>query len=206
MRTSRIAVFVMAGAIALAAGCKKNEVDKGAFKSALNDYYKGTQECLWTSPQKLPAQADTSNDEQTRGYDALVDAGLLRRASAEKKRFLIGSKQVNDYDLSDKGRSTWTADQTQPGYGDFCFGHAEVVSVDSYSPADPDSLNYVVNYRYGVTSLPDWANTTEMKTAYPKIVGESSGANTASATLTKSSNGWQVSNAQPFPVSGPAGQ
>jgi len=37
-------------------------------------------------------------------------------------------------------------------------------------------------------------------------VRESSGANPASATLTKTSDGWLVSNAQPFPLSGPAGQ
>jgi len=187
----------MAAVIGLTAGCKTNTVDKGAFKSALNDYYKSQQECLWASPQKFPAQADTSNDEQTKGYDALVDAGLLARSSAEKKRFLIGSKQVNNYDLSDKGRSNWTAEQTQPGYGNFCLGHAEVISVDSYSPADPDAPQYTVNYRYGITHLPDWANTTEMKTAYPKIVQQASGAETASATLSKSSNGWQVSNVQP---------
>jgi hypothetical protein len=206
MRVSKVAVVGVALVLGLAAGCKKNEVDKGAFKSALNDYLKGQQECLWASPQKFPAQADTSNDEQTKGYDALVDAGLLTRSSAEKKRFLIGSKQVNNYDISDKGRSTWTADQTQPGYGNFCFGHAEVVSVDSYSPADPDAAQYTVNYRFGVTSLPGWANTTEMKTAYPKIVQEGSGADTASATLVKSSNGWQVSNVQPVPATAPAGQ
>jgi hypothetical protein len=180
-----------------AAGCKKNTVDKDGFKSALNDYYKGQNDCLWSSAMKFPAQADTSNDEQTRGYDALVDAGMLKRSSAEKKRFLIGSKQVNDYDLSDQGRSTWTADQTQPGYGNFCFGHDQVVSIDSYSPADPDALQYTVNYRYGITSLPAWANTTEMKTAYPKIVRESSGAMMGSATLIKGSKGWTVSDVTP---------
>jgi hypothetical protein len=197
MRAKGIAILAMTAVIGLTAGCKTNTVDKSALKSALNDYYKAQQDCLWASPQKLPAQADTWNDEQTRGYDALVDAGLLTRSSAEKKRFLVGSKQVNDYDLSDKGRSAWNADQTQPGYGNFCFGHAEVISVDSYTPADPDAAQYSVNYRYGITHLPDWANTTEMKTAYPKIVQEGSGAETASATLTKSSNGWQVSNVQP---------
>jgi hypothetical protein len=175
-------------------------VDKSGFKSALNTYYKGQQDCLWASPQKFPAQADTSNDEQTKGYDALVDAGLLTRASAEKKRFLVGSKQVNNYDISAKGRSTWTPDQTQPGYGNFCLGHPEVVSVDSYIPADPNASQYTVNYRYGITSVPDWANTTEMKTAYPRILRQSSGASTGTATLTKSNDGWQVSNVQPTPA------
>ncbi len=57
---------------------------------------------------------DTNNDLQTKGFDALTDAGLLTRTSQEKKRFLIGSKQVNDYDVSDKGRTQWTVDQSQP--------------------------------------------------------------------------------------------
>jgi hypothetical protein len=197
MRATRMMVFVMAAAIGLSAGCKNNTVDKSAFKSALNDYYKGQQDCLWASPQKLPAQADTSIDEQTKGYDALVDAGLLTRTSAEKKRFLVGSKQVNDYDLSDKGRSSWTADQTQPGYGNFCFGHEQVVSIDGYSPAEPGAVQYTVNYHYGIASLPDWANTTEMRTAYPKIVRDSSGALMGSATLIRGSNGWTASDVTP---------
>ncbi len=197
MRATKIVTVIMAAGICLTVGCKDKTVDKSAFKSALNDYYKGQQDCLWASSQKLPAQADTSNDEQTKGYDALVDAGLLARSSAEKKRFLVGSKQVNDYDLSDKGRSIWTVDQAQPGYGNFCFGHAEVISVDSYAPPDPGAPQYTVNYRYGITHLPDWANTTEMKTAYPQIVREGSGAQAGSATLINGSNGWQVTNVQP---------
>lgn len=197
MRATRVMVFAMAALIGIGTGCKKDSVDKSAFKSALNDYYKGQQDCLWASPQKLPAQADTSNDEQTKGYDALVDAGLLTRTSAEKKRFLVGSKQVNDYDLSDKGRSTWTADQTQPGYGNFCFGHEQVVSVDGYSPADPEAVQYTVNYHYGIFSLPDWATTAEMKTAYPKIVRDSSGALMGSATLIRGTNGWTASDVTP---------
>jgi hypothetical protein len=197
MRFRKVMFFAAVVVIGLSAGCKTNTVDKEAFKSALNDYYKGQQDCLWASAQKLPAQADTSNDQQTKGYDALVDAGLLARSSAEKKRFLVGSKQVNNYDLSSKGRPAWTPDQAQPGYGNFCFGRVKVVSVDSYTPTDPGAAQYTVNYRYGVSSLPDWANSTEMKTAYPKIVREASGADTATATLLKSSNGWQVYSVQP---------
>src|ERR1700761_7793589 len=171
MQTKRVVGLAMCGAVLIAAGCRKtNTVDKSAFKSAINDYYNARQECVWPSPEKFPAQADTSNDNQTKGFDALTDAGLLVRSSAEKKRFLIGSKQVNNYDLSDKGRSTWTAEQTQPGYGNFCYGHLSVNTIDSYTPADnPDATQYTVNYHYGVSSVPDWAGTTEMKSAFPKI-------------------------------------
>jgi hypothetical protein len=199
MQVKRVLGLAVCGALVMAAGCRKtNTVDKGAFKSAINDYYSARQECVWSSPVKFPVQADTSNDEQTKGFDALTDAGLLVRKSAEKKRFLIGSKQVNDYDLSDKGRSTWTADQTQPGYGNFCFGHREVTTVDSYTPSDnPDATQYSVAYHSDVASVPDWAGTTEMKTAFPKVATDTSGQQTATANLVKSTNGWQVGSVQP---------
>src|ERR1700733_10256284 len=180
----------------IAAGCRKtNFVDKMAFKSAINNYYSTRQDCVWSSPVKFPVQADTSNYEQTKGYDALTDAGLLVRKAAEKKRFLIGSKQVNDYDVSDKGRSTWTADQTQPGYGNFCFGHREVTTIDGYTPSDnSDSTQYNVTFHTKVSGVPDWAGTTEMKTAFPKIVEDTSGEQAGTAMLVKGSNGWQVQN------------
>jgi hypothetical protein len=194
--TTRVPVFLIALA-GVIAGCHTNAVDKEAFKSAINSYYSGRQDCVWSTPVKFPAQADTSNDEQTKGYDALTDAGLLTRKTAEKSRFLIGSKQVNDYDLSDKGRSAWAADQSQPGYGNFCFGHLEVSSIDNYTPADPDAVRYSVSYHVGLGSVPDWANSQEMKTAFPKIVSDNSSQSMATANLVKSENGWQVENVQP---------
>lgn len=196
MRATRFAVFVMAGVVGFGVGCKKNEVDKGAFKTALNNYYSSKQDCLFAAPIKFPAQADASNDEQTKGFDALTDAGLLARKAVEKKRFPIGSKQANDYDLSDKGRSTWTADQTQPGYGNFCYGHPEVASIDSYTPGNDGATQYSVTYHVGAPALPEWANSTEMKTAFPKLGSETSGQQVATATLNKSNDGWLVQNVQ----------
>jgi len=182
--------------VMLIVGCHKtNFVDKAAFKSAINNYYSTRQDCVFASPLKLPVQADTSNYEQTKGYDALTDAGFLVRKAAEKKRFLIGSKQVNDYDLSDKGRSSWTADQTQPGFGNFCFGHREVTTIDGFTPADvADATQYTVSYHYDVASVPAWASTVEMKTAFPRVAIDTSGQQTAIATLVKSESGWQVNS------------
>lgn len=199
MHIQRTMVAAVCGAALLAAGCHKtNHVDKGAFKSAINDYYGARQECVWSSPMKFPAQADTSNENQTKGFDALTDAGLLTRSSAEKKRFLIGSKQVNDYDISAKGRAVWSADQSQPGYGNFCYGPASVTSIDSYTPNDnPDASSYSVTYHYKVTSLPGWAQSGEMQTAFPNIAADASGNQMATANLTKSTNGWQVGSVQP---------
>ncbi len=204
MRPSRILVCFVGGAIALAAGCKKNAVDQSAFKSALNNYYSSRQDCLWSSPVKFPVQADTSNDEQTKSFDALTDAGLLMRKSAEKKRFLIGSKQVNDYDLSDQGRTAWTADPSQPGYGNFCFGHPEVTAVDGFTPADDTDTRYTVNYHYGDTHLPAWATSAEMKTAFPRLAAVNAATQTGTASLTKTNDSWQVQNVQPANPASPA--
>jgi hypothetical protein len=185
--------------VMLVAGCRKtNFVDKAAFKSAINNYYSTRQDCVWSSPVKFPVQADTSNYEQTKGYDALTDAGFLVRQAAEKKRFLIGSKQVNNYDLSGKGRSSWMADQTQPGFGNFCFGHREVTTIDGFTPADvSDATQYSVSYHYDVASVPAWASTVEMKTAFPKLAIDTSGQQTAVASLVKSNSGWQVNSVTP---------
>ena len=82
----RVALCGMLGTIVLAAGCHSKVVDKAEFKSALNNYYSSRQVCLWPEPAKFPAQADTNNEDQTKGFDALTDAGLLTRTPAEKKR------------------------------------------------------------------------------------------------------------------------
>lgn len=188
----------VAGLLLFGAGCRKNAVDTGVFKTAINNYYSSHPVCLWSSPVKFPAQADTNNEEQTKGWDALTDSGMLQHSSAEKKRFLVGSKQVNDYDLSDKGRSAWTADASQPGYGNFCFGSPEVSAIDGYNPPnDTGATQYTVSYHYGISHLPDWANSAEMQTAFPKVGALSSSQKTATAILTKSDNGWQVSEVNP---------
>jgi hypothetical protein len=199
MKATCLLSLAVGGAMLMAAGCRKsNFVDKAAFKSAINNYYSTRQDCVWSSPAKFPAQADTSNYEQTKGYDALTDAGFLVRTAEEKKRFLIGSKQVNDYDLSDKGRSIWTADQTQPGYGNFCFGHREVTTIDGFTPADvADATQYNVSYHYDVANVPAWASTVEMKTAFSTVAIDTSGQQTAIAIVVKSSSGWQVNSVEP---------
>ncbi len=204
MRKPAIFLLVLGGALAASSGCKKNEVDKGAFKSAINNYLGAKQTCLWSAPIKFPVQADTQNDEQTKEFDALTDAGMLTRTSAEKKRFLVGSKQVNNYDLSEQGRPNWKADSSQPGYGNFCYGHAEVTSIDGYTPASDDATQYAVTYHYATNGLPGWASSAEMKTAFPKL-NDASAPQPGSANLTKSSDGWIVQNAQPA-TSGATGQ
>jgi hypothetical protein len=191
MRATIIAI--LAEAAIILAGCHTNSLNTAAFQSALNSYYASRQECLWNSPLKFPVQADSNNEDQTAQFDALTDAGLLKRMPGEKQRFLIGSKQVNNYDLSDKGRAAWTVDPAQPGYGNFCIGTPDISSIDSYAPNnDPNATQFTVTYRFVVT-LPAWANSSEIKTAFPRAARDSQGQE-ATATLVKSNAGWQVQN------------
>ena len=194
----RIALaLVLTGLMAWAVGCKK-QIDLLQFKSAINQSFAGRHVCVWPEPIKLPAQVDTSKDEKTRDFDALTDAGLFIRGSAEKKRFLVGSKQVSNYDLSDKGRPAWTPDPNQPGYGNFCFGKFNVTAIDSAIPNDPSNpTQYTVKYRYEVEGIPAWATTPESMRAFPKIASDTS-IQSATATLVKdSSGGWVVVPPQP---------
>src|ERR1035441_79528 len=192
MRERIAPALVLIGLFSCATGCKK-QVDQAEFKSAINKSFAGRHECVWPEPIKLPAQADTSKDEKTRDYEALTDAGLLIRGSAEKKRFLVGSKQISNYDLSDKGRPAWTPDPNEPGYGNFCFGHFNVTAIDKATPNDPSNpTQYTVNYRYEVEGIPAWASTPESMRAFPKIAADTS-IQVATATLVKGTNGgWAV--------------
>src|SRR6201992_156877 len=148
------AVVLCAAAI-VSAGCNKEDNSKANYQTAINDYYKAHPVCIWQDTKKMPVQAATADDAKTEGYDALTDAGLLTRTTAEKKVFIIASKQVNNYDLSDQGRSSWNADTTQPGYGNFCYGHRAVDSIDSFTNGvNASGLKTAqVNYQYSFADV-----------------------------------------------------
>lgn len=177
-------------------GCNKKADNSSNYKSAINTYYSAHPNCLWGSPKKFPVQAGTSDTDKTSDYDALVDQGLLTRTTAEKKVFLIASKQVNNYDLSDKGRSAWTADPTQPGFGNFCYGHRTVSTIDSATENNGQpGATTVVDYRFVVADVPAWASAAETQNAYPQLKADLAGPQSAQATLTDTNNGWVLTGA-----------
>ena len=181
-------------------GCKaKTDDSKANFTHAINTYYASRPACLWPQPIKFPVQVTTSDTDKTTGYDALVDQGLLQRTTAEKKVFIIASKQVTNYDLTDKGRGAWTADTTQPGFGNFCYGTRSVASIDSYSPTNQQPGDKTtVTYHAGISGAPGWATAAETQNAFPQIRTDLAGPTPATATLTDTTGGWAV-------TSGPAG-
>lgn len=198
IRNSFRAIAATGAILFLTVGCNKKDDNSINFTSAINTYYSAHPACLWSDPVKFPVQADTSNASKTSGYDALVDQGLLVRTTAEKKVLIIASKQVNNYDLSDKGRSAWTADVNQPGYGNFCYGHRKVSAIDSSTPTTSAAgATTQIAYHYTLADAPAWATAPETQTAYPQLHSDLSGPQAGQATLTNTSNGWQVSAVRP---------
>ncbi len=185
-------VMMLSAVVLFATACNKKAPTTPNYADAINAYYQAHPVCLWQDEKKFPVQAATSDDAKTQGYDALVDQGLLQRTTSEKKIIII-SKQENNYDLTDKGRSAWTADPSQPGYGNFCYGHRKVASVDGNTPSsDQPGATVTVNYHYTLGDLPAWASAPETMTAFPQLQAANI-PQPASATLTNTSQGWQVS-------------
>src|SRR5580698_4722848 len=196
MKLSTVLGSSMLGAsLLLAGGCNKQADNTMNYKAAINDYYQAHPACLWSQTKKFPVQAATSDDAKTQGYDALTDAGLLARTTGEKKVFIVASKQVNNYDLSAQGRSSWTPDTTQPGYGNFCYGHRAVDSIDSFTTGVNGSglKTAEVNYHYSIADVPGWAQSEEIKTAFPSLGASLAQSQPAHDSLVMNGSDWQVS-------------
>ena len=189
----KLSLVILSFALVLTA-CKRTADSTPNFEAAINSYYQTHPSCLWTAPQRFPIQV-SHDDPKTTQFDALVDQGLLTRTTSEKKIIII-SKQENNYDVSDGGRNSWTADPSQPGYGNFCYGHRKVSSVDGNSPTtDNVGAKTTINYHWTLTDVPNWASAAETQTAYSKLANDISTApKPAVATLTNTASGWQVTS------------
>lgn len=197
MRSVVVKSWAAAGVVCFASlGCNKKTDNTANFKSAIDSYYSSRPVCLWNSPKQFPVQAEADDKSKTSDYDALVDQGLLTRTTVEKKKLIVMTKAANNYDLSDKGRSQWKADQSQPGYGNFCYGSRKAASITSASPTTSDvGATSNVVYVYGIDGAPDWAKAAETQTAFPQVKADLDGQQTAQATLTNTQNGWAVTSA-----------
>ena len=194
MKEARNWAALLGGLILVTAGCNQGGNNDLSYKTAINDHFKASPTCLWSQPKKFPVQAATSDDAKTEGYDALTQEGLLTRTTAEKKVLIVASKQVNNYDLSEKGRTSWTPDPTQPGYGNFCYGNREVTSIDNSTPGTnaQGTKTVAVTYHYKIGNVADWAKSQEMATAYPDIATAIGSNPSDSATLVMVGDHWEV--------------
>lgn len=181
----------------LVAGCKKTADNSMNYKAAIDAWYAAHPSCLWSTPQKFPTQVAASNDSENAPFAALVDQGLLVRSTSEKKIIIVSKQEVN-YDLSDNGRSAWTPDANQPGYGNFCYGHRTVQSITSSTPNNGEpGATTTVTYQWSFSGAPSWGQSAEVQNAFPQLRSDLAGNGSASATLTDTANGWQVTTPPP---------
>ncbi|HWB31727.1 MAG TPA: hypothetical protein VG714_01010 [Acidobacteriaceae bacterium] len=184
-------------ALVIVSGCRKTADNSINYKAAINTWYSQHPQCLWNTSQKFPTQVAASDDSRNAPFAALVDQGLLVRSTSEKKVIIVSKQEIN-YDLSNNGRSAWTADQSQPGYGNFCYGHRTVDTITNSSPnnGQPGSMA-TVTYQYGFTGAPQWVQSAEVQNAFPQLKGDLAQSGSATATLTDTANGWQVTTPPP---------
>lgn len=177
----------------LSVACNNGADNDTNYKTAINDHFKAFPTCLWAGAKKFPVQAATSDDAKTEGYDALTQEGLLVRTTGEKKVLIIASKQVNNYDLSEKGRTSWTPDSSLPGYGNFCYGNRQVTSIDNSTLGTNGSgaKTVAIAYHYQIANVAGWATSQEMKTAYPSLASALSGNPSDNVTLVMTGDHWE---------------
>ncbi len=192
MNVRATATLALTSAVLLSAGCKKTADNTSNYKTAINNYLGTNRSCIWPVPQKFPTQVNTDSGK-TAAFDALYNQGLLIRTTADKKQLLgLINKQVTNYDLSDKGKSSWTASQADPSTGNFCYGHREVSSIDSATATgDQPGATASVAYHYTFTTVPGWAKDGGVQNAFPNIPRNLAGG-ASTATLKDTDNGWIV--------------
>jgi len=201
----QLIVAVAATSLLVTTGCKKPSDQTGNIKTAINTYYDQWPECLWPDPLQMPQQHDKDDASKVQPFDALVDQGLLTRTPVEKTKLLVLKKEANSYDLTEKGRSSWTPDATQPGYGNFCYAHRRVKDIVSNTPAGTQpGATTNVSYTWTLGDVKDWARAEETLNAFPRIRAALNAVNSAQTTLVLTNDGWKVQAAAP-PVRAPRG-
>jgi hypothetical protein len=175
----------------LIAGCQSKADRDRTFTAALDHYYNTKPDCLWSSPVDITSGPDVKSEGMTKDFDALVAAGMIDRLPAAKEHHGRASEHQAEFQLSYLGRANWTADVARSGYGNFCYGHPQVNTIENYQRmSSGNEPQYTVSFRDSI-ALPAWAQIPAIQKAFPKVASEGNGE-TDSATLMKNGDTWKV--------------
>jgi hypothetical protein len=170
------------GLLLLLTGCNgyKKANDKN-FLAALNYYYSHNDDCLFPSAIRFPYEASTApgdTDSHKKGLDALAAAGLLK--SLEDRDIHVKRYEMTPYGSHVPPR--------------FCYGHRVVTNIDSFT--EPAAVNgqqtSQVEYHYKMMDVPGWANSDQIRKAFPVFAQETAGNAQGKTTLVLTVNGWRV--------------
>jgi hypothetical protein len=166
----------------LLAGCNGFKAANAKnFSRELNIYYGNHDDCLFPSAIRFPYEASTTNgdkDPRKPGLDALAAAGLL--------------KSLEDRDIHVKRYELTTYGQRVPPR--FCYGHRVITSIDGFTPpaAVDGQQTTKVDYHYKMMDVPGWADSDQMRKAFPDFAKATSGNAQGQTTLVLTMNGWRV--------------
>jgi hypothetical protein len=168
-------VLALAGCNSFKAATPKN------FTRELNIYFSNHDDCLFTSPIRFPYEASTASndvDPKKQGLDALAAAGLLK--SLEDKDIHVKRYEATPYGARVPPR--------------FCYGHRLVTGIDSFTPpAVVDRRQTTqVNYHYKMMDIPGWADSDQIRKAFPAFAKATTGSPEDHATLVLTMNGWRM--------------
>jgi hypothetical protein len=162
-------------------GCHKKQTEPSNenFKRAINAYfYNGRDECLFPVAQKFPDEVKVGEKAEMKEMDALAKAGLLTRIED-------GAFKLVRYDVTPLGTRA---------KGRFCFGHRDVIAVDSFTPLRvlDNRKASDVTYHYRIVDAPVWAQDEGLKKQFPELARKT-GANAEGKTTVMSAyEGWEV--------------
>lgn len=151
------------------------------FIRAINAYYAENDDCLYPSALHFPYEihAHELSPAKIKGLDALAKAGLLQRGVER-------DIQVTRYSLTPyaSGRVT----------GRFCYGHREVTAIESSTPPATNNGQQTtqVTYHYKMMDVPGWAQSDDMKAAFPALAKDTSDQPQDTIQLVLTVNGWRV--------------
>jgi len=193
MRTATFLLSALALALPAVTGCRMPKNETGNLKIAIDNYYDQHPECLWTNSVQLPQAFDVDDLSHVRQFDALASVGLVASTPFTRMKSAMVHKPAKHYDLTDKGRSDWRPDPSRTGYGNFCYAHREVKKIihNTQAGIEPGAMTHV-SYSYEVRSTKDWAESDEVKAAFPWVLRTLHATGTGSENLLLTKDGWKV--------------
>jgi hypothetical protein len=151
------------------------------FVKALNVYYSGRNECLYTDSVHFPFEVSSTskNDPDAQKMEALLHSQLLNRE-------IDPELKAKRYTLTPMGERVGNR---------FCYGHRVITTVDSFTPPAPAHgfQETQVSYHFTMEDVPIWAKTDELRAAFPKMATNVAGQGEGKTTLALTGAGWQVS-------------
>ncbi|MEO6981560.1 MAG: hypothetical protein ABI072_00405 [Edaphobacter sp.] len=158
-------------------GCTgtKNAPTPENFTQALNAYFVSRPACLLPN---IRFPFTTTDKVVTKQMDSLVKSLLLEKSEEM-------SIHASRYTVSTAG------ERFAPR---FCYGHREIVSIDSFTPLAVVNgfKETTVNYHYEMKEVPVWAKSPDVLAAFPDMAHAIQNQATGTSQLAQTISSWQI--------------